>query len=236
MIRRLILTVSVAAWCAALYAQSDDRYSVSMRSRHHEMVIDVRPLGQEEVQYDVRIIDLATGAVVAQPRLTAKVKGAAEVTSESSGIHYIVHVQAMDGNVNAHLTVEQDGMITDMLRTFWNNVPHRARLRVPGAVRAEDAVNPPQIVKYVEPVYTEAARKNRVEGYVLLDIRIDKTGDVRDIVILQELPWGLPQAASDAVKQWKFRPATTRDGTPVESLISEGVTFRLPPEPARAQP
>jgi TonB family protein len=236
MIRRLILTVSVAAWCAALYSQSDDRYSVSMRSRHHEMVIDVRPLGQEEVQYDVRVIDLATGAVVAQPRLTAKAARSADITSENNGIHYAVRIEAKESGFLASLSVEEDGMVMDILSTFWNNVPHRARLRIPGAVRAEDAVNPPEVVKYVEPIYTDAARKNRVEGYVLLDIRIDKTGDVRDIVILQELPWGLSQAAIDAVKQWKFRPATTRDGTPVESLISEGVTFRLPPEPARAQP
>jgi TonB family protein len=200
------------------------------------MVIDVQPLEKEIAQYDLRVIDLATGAMVSQPRLTVKAGTTVDSTSENSGVHYLVHIESKESGVLAHLSVEENGMVMDMLSMFWSNTTRRARLRVPGAVRGEDAVNPPKVMKHVDPIYTEAARKNRVEGYVLLDIRVDKTGDVRDVVVLQELTWGLSQAAVDAVKQWKFQPATMRDGTPVESLVSYGVVFRLPSESVPAQP
>lgn len=44
--------------------------------------------------------------------------------------------------------------------------------------------------------------------------RIDERGTVADVEVLNGLPHGLTEATVEAVRRWRFRPAT-RDGQPV---------------------
>jgi TonB family protein len=94
-------------------------------------------------------------------------------------------------------------------------------LRVGGDVKA------PVVVKRVEPVYTEEARKARISGIVIIEARISEAGVVDDVQVLKPLPFGLDQAAVDAVKQWEFRPATL-DGKPVPVIFNLTVNFKVP--------
>ena len=55
---------------------------------------------------------------------------------------------------------------------------------------------------------------------------IDKQGNVTNVKVLKALPMGLDQAAADAVKKGKFKPAT-RNGKPVEHTIQYTYRFRL---------
>jgi periplasmic protein TonB len=87
-------------------------------------------------------------------------------------------------------------------------------------------VKPPQSIRRVEPVYTEIARKARVEGIVIIEAIIDRNGNVTDARILKPLPMGLDQTALDAVKQWKFKPGTL-NGQPVPVIYNLTVNFRL---------
>jgi TonB family protein len=58
----------------------------------------------------------------------------------------------------------------------------------------------------VKPTYPEIARKARIEGVVILEITVNKQGNVRDVKILRPAaPWALTEAAVDAVKQWQLR-------------------------------
>jgi TonB family protein len=74
-----------------------------------------------------------------------------------------------------------------------------------GAVKAEGAVKPPLLIKAVDPVYPEDARKAGVEGVVILSAKADATGHVQDVMVLRSIPM-LNQAAVDAVKQWAYEP------------------------------
>jgi len=49
---------------------------------------------------------------------------------------------------------------------------------------------------------------------------------VTNVRVLKGLPMGLDQAAVDAVKNWRFRPATL-NGRPVSVYYSLTVNFRL---------
>ena len=51
-------------------------------------------------------------------------------------------------------------------------------------------------------------------------------GDVTDIHVLKPLPFGLDQAAVDAVKRWKFKPGTL-NGQPVDVIFNLTVNFKL---------
>ncbi len=76
------------------------------------------------------------------------------------------------------------------------------------------------------PRYPERARRPRIQGVVMVQAIIDKQGDVTNVKLLKGLPMGLNEAAIDAIKQWKFKPATLR-GKPVDVYYNLTVTFKL---------
>ena len=84
--------------------------------------------------------------------------------------------------------------------------------RVGGDVKA------PVAIARVEPLYPDEARQARISGIVILETTIDRNGVIRDVRVLKPLPFGLSQAAVDAVKQWSFKPGT-KNGEPVERRL-----------------
>lgn len=62
--------------------------------------------------------------------------------------------------------------------------------------------------------YPEAARKNGVEGTLKLNMTLGEDGKVKDITAQQDLPFGVTEAVSKALQQWRFQPAK-RDGQPI---------------------
>jgi TonB family protein len=95
-----------------------------------------------------------------------------------------------------------------------------APLRVGGDVQA------PVVVEKVEPSYTEEGRKANINGIVIIEAVIGSDGVVKKTSVLKPLPFGLDQAAIDAVKQWKFKPGTL-NGEPVDVIFNLVVNFRL---------
>jgi TonB family protein len=87
-------------------------------------------------------------------------------------------------------------------------------------------VKPPSLVYKVEPVYTEAARRKKIEGTVVLQAVVQTDGKARNFQIVKSLESGLDQKAIEAVARWKFRPGM-RDGNPVDVLAAFEVNFRL---------
>lgn len=99
-----------------------------------------------------------------------------------------------------------------------------------GAVRCIDGIEPPKLVKKVNPVYPEIARRAGVEGVVILEIKTDAAGRVQAAKILRSIPL-LDQAAIDAVKQWAYEPLII-EGVPKPALFTVTVNFRLDGEKA----
>jgi TonB family protein len=95
-----------------------------------------------------------------------------------------------------------------------------------GAVKAQGDVNPPRIAKSVNPVYPEAARQARISGLVLLNVRVDKSGNIKDVMALKSVDESLSRAAIEAVKQWKYEPYI-KDGKPVEIVFTVTINFQL---------
>jgi periplasmic protein TonB len=76
------------------------------------------------------------------------------------------------------------------------------------------------------PVYTELARRARIQGLVVLQAVIDREGNVVSAEVVRGLPMGLDQAALDAVRQWRYEPATLR-GRPVAVAFHLVVRFEV---------
>jgi TonB family protein len=92
--------------------------------------------------------------------------------------------------------------------------------------RVGGGVSAPRVIFAPDPKYSDEAREAKVEGKVVLWCVVDKNGDVRDIKVARTLGHGLDARAVEAVKEWKFQPAT-KDGAPVPVEINVEVNFRL---------
>jgi TonB family protein len=88
-------------------------------------------------------------------------------------------------------------------------------------------ITEPVIVTRVLPQYPEEAKKNKIEGVVVLDVVIDADGSVLDVAALEDPDPQLTQAAIKAVRQWKFRPAVDSAGKPVSVHSAVSLRFKL---------
>jgi TonB family protein len=84
----------------------------------------------------------------------------------------------------------------------------------------------PKILKKVPPAYPAEAKKEKVEGAVTLQVKIDETGKVTDATVSKSPDERLSKAAIDAVKQWEFEPGKV-EGKPVKVKATITVNFRL---------
>jgi protein TonB len=84
----------------------------------------------------------------------------------------------------------------------------------------------PQVIKRVNPVYPEIARKAGLEGTVYVKIWVDKQGRAKKVVIQKSASDIFDQAAIDAAMQFVFTPAMMQNG-PVDVWVSIPFHFRL---------
>ena len=87
-----------------------------------------------------------------------------------------------------------------------------------------DGVTVPKIISRVEAPYTDEARAAKLEGKIVLLIEITSAGRVENVVVLREMGKGMNESAVQAIKQWKFSPAT-KDGRPVAVMITVEMNF-----------
>lgn len=86
-------------------------------------------------------------------------------------------------------------------------------------------VKPAKMISSVPPVYSSLARSQHISGDVKIDALIDVNGRVTSMKVISG-PALLHQAAMDALRQWKYRPATL-DGKPVPMHLTIVLQFRL---------
>lgn len=89
-----------------------------------------------------------------------------------------------------------------------------------------DNEKPVEILSKPRPDYTDEARKNRLEGEVLLRVRFAASGDARVVEVIRGLGYGLNENAIRAAEQIRFKPAL-RGGQPVDSTAIVHIVFQL---------
>lgn len=111
------------------------------------------------------------------------------------------------------------------------NSPHLNALSTASGTSAESATTdiqivPGRLIHEVDPQYPKEARKNKLQGNVLLEATIDKGGTVTNIAI-NDGDLLLADAAVDAVREWKFEPYT-RNASPLE--VHQQLAFTFSPD------
>lgn len=104
--------------------------------------------------------------------------------------------------------------------------PPEPEPEVVGPIPVGGDVARPRGIYTPKPEYTEIARKTRTQGTVILQAILDEEGRVSELKVLRGLPMGLTERAVEAVRTWRYEPATL-DGRPVEVYMTITVIFTL---------
>lgn len=134
------------------------------------------------------------------------------------------------GTAYAAWAARPAGRIADEAGTTARSVPHpQARRVVAQAGRRADAAARVDIQSKTTapPKYPAGAAASRTTGKVVLVIDVAADGSVADARVEKSEPAGVfDQVTLDAVKGWKFEPAT-ENGKPVPGRIRVPVTFEM---------
>ena len=74
--------------------------------------------------------------------------------------------------------------------------------------------------------YTRETMRDRIEGSVVMRVIVTAEGRTGEILIAESLRRDLDMAAVDAMKQWRFKPAT-HSGVPVTVAVFVEMSFHL---------
>jgi TonB family protein len=91
----------------------------------------------------------------------------------------------------------------------------------------QNGVTMPACTYCPTPQYTNEARKNRLEGKVVVSAIIDPSGKAEKILAVRGLSDGLTEQAVAVVRKWRFKPARDSKGKTVTVMVPLDVSFRL---------
>ena len=108
--------------------------------------------------------------------------------------------------------------------------PNAASLPLPtvqpeGPVKIGGNVKEPKLINSVAPVYPLTARSTGIQGDVVIDTTIDKSGNVVRMHVISG-PAMLRPSALESLRRWKYEPSKL-DGEPVEVQMQVTIKFRL---------
>jgi TonB family protein len=87
-------------------------------------------------------------------------------------------------------------------------------------------VKAPVVIQRVMPPYPRTALAAHINGWVIVECIIDKTGHVRGARLVRSTSPLFNQAAIDAVQQWQFAPGSLH-GKAIDTIFDLTVTFRI---------
>jgi protein TonB len=94
-----------------------------------------------------------------------------------------------------------------------------------------EATSGPSVIQKADPEYTQEALDAKLEGAVLLNLKVEEDGTPSNIKVVRGLGKGLDERAVECVRKWRFK-ARTRFGKPIISYATIQIIFHLPQEKA----
>jgi len=179
--------------------------------------------GDERLRPFTNAVQDAVPPVVFPQAIPAKIARRVNLTCPGQGgdcsIELLSASAALDAELNAMAVNTR----------FANDLPASpGSLRGPRGNRSN--VTYPVPIYRPEPEYSEEARKNGLEGTVILHAEVDLDGLPHNIKVVRALGMGLDEKAIEAVSQWRFRPGA-KDGKPDTVAVTIEVNFRLMKRP-----
>jgi TonB family protein len=175
----------------------------------------------------------------ADQALQIKPDFAPALITKSLAYYSLKQYEEAAASLEKFLAVKPDDPDADIWREQLNTL--RARGGKSAGSTGSTAVTPPaedlplagkevtvkvRILDKPEPTYTDAARKAGVTGTVVLKGVFSSNGDVKNLVVVRALGYGLTSAAARAARAIRFVPAS-KDGRPVSMFIQLEYNFNL---------
>ena len=106
------------------------------------------------------------------------------------------------------------------------NFPPRARSSANPWTKKARPLRPtaPELLSSVDPLYPDNARDRNIQGECLVGLTVGADGTPKNVHILKSLSPETDAAALEAVRQYRFKPAT-RNGQPVTAKIAVQLGF-----------
>jgi TonB family protein len=157
------------------------------------------------------------------------------VTTTNRTILYPLEVEVQAGNQHRPVSTVNNSVKVDMQSTasaaFAGKTPAVEAQPAPAITESAEArvsLSPgtaERVTKSVKPDYPVLAKQMKVQGAVVLDAEIDRTGNIQQLQVLSG-PSILATAAREAVRQWRFKPYYEH-GQPVETEARITVNFTI---------
>jgi TonB family protein len=115
---------------------------------------------------------------------------------------------------------------------YWDRSPAKITLFHAGPAGQDGVdhigkgVTAPVPVYTADPPYTGAARGQKIQGTVMLQIIVDTSGLPQNVEVIKPLGYGLDRNAVETVRQYRFKPGM-KDGKPVAVYMTVAINFRL---------
>ena len=103
--------------------------------------------------------------------------------------------------------------------------PEVKQAQVTKQIRVGGNVQAANLIKKITPLYPPLAKSARIQGTVRFTAIIGKDGTIQNLQLVSGHPM-LVQSATEAVKQWVYRPTLLND-EPVEVITQIDVNFTL---------
>jgi protein TonB len=103
--------------------------------------------------------------------------------------------------------------------------PEVKQAQVTKQIRVGGNVQAANLIKKITPVYPALAKSARIQGTVRFTAIIGKDGTIQNLQLVSGHPM-LVQSATEAVKQWVYKPTLLND-EPVEVITQIDVNFTL---------
>jgi TonB family protein len=94
-----------------------------------------------------------------------------------------------------------------------------------GVYHPGNGVSAPQVIYAPDPEFSDEAQRAKYQGICVVSVIADAQGNPQHVHVIRPLGMGLDEKAVEAVRQYKFRPATLQ-GHPVPVEVNIEVNFR----------
>jgi TonB family protein len=96
-----------------------------------------------------------------------------------------------------------------------------------GLYQVGGRISAPVVIHSVDPEFSDEARRAKYQGVCLVSLIVDAQGNPQNVHVARALGMGLDEKATEAVRQYKFKPAMKDGRTPVPVLVTIEVDFRI---------
>jgi TonB family protein len=160
----------------------------------------------------------------AAPRVGADVVVIGTVVKrERSYVFEIISVRVSSGAIldTINTSVEVTGFLDSLL------TPFPSKDSGPIFKAGVGDIGMPSCIHCPDPSYTDLGRAKKIQGTSVFEVVVSPDGQAHQLRPVKLLGSGLDEEAYNAIRKWKFKPATNKIGAPVSVLVPVEVTFRL---------